>query len=190
MLVLSPRAVERLETYSPPWPMPKVFRLTKGGKLNEGIFRGDTINTPSMLCVEDQLDALRWAEGAGGLDGLIKRADANLAAMAGWVAESHWADFLADVPASRSTTSVCLSFKDAWFTGLPDDRKAPFAKQVASRLASADVAYDIASYRDAPPGLRIWCGATIDTADVEALLPWLDWAYQSAKADETSAVAA
>ena len=190
MLVLSPRAVERLESYSPPWPLPKLFRLTKSGKFNEGIFRGDTINTPSMLCVEDQLDALQWAEEAGGLAGLVKRADANLSAMESWVAESDWAAFLADAPAYRSTTSVCLSFKDAWFSGLPDDRKAPFAKDVASRLESAGVAHDIASYRDAPPGLRIWCGATIDTADVEALLPWLDWAFHSAKADASSAVAA
>ncbi len=189
MLVLSPRAIERLESYTPPWPLPKLFRLTKGGKFNEAIFRGDTINTPSMLCVEDQLDALGWAEQAGGLARLIGRSEANLAAIGNWVAGSDWAAFLADDPAYRSSTSVCLSFKDPWFGGLPADQQAAIAKQVAGALDAAGVAHDIASYRDAPPGLRIWCGATVDTSDVEALLPWLDWAYRSVKAEAASVAA-
>ena len=183
MLALSPRAVERLETYSPPWPIPKVFRLTKDGKLNEGIFRGDTINTPSMLCVEDQLDALRWAESIGGLDALVRRSEANLAALAEWVIQSGWADFLAANADCRSSTSVCLKIIDPWFLALMSDRRAEFAKQLAVRLEAADVAYDVGAYRDAPPGLRIWCGATVETADIVALLPWLDWAYAKVKAE-------
>ncbi|HLY91527.1 MAG TPA: phosphoserine transaminase [Acetobacteraceae bacterium] len=164
MLALSPRAVERLLSYKPDWPLPKVFRLTSGGKLIEGIFKGETINTPSMLCVEDALDGLKWAESVGGLDGLIVRSEANLAAVARWVERTPWADFLAEDPATRSCTSICL--------------KAP--KQVASVLEKEGAAYDIASYRDAPAGLRIWGGATVDTADIEALLPWLDWAHGAA----------
>ena len=164
MLALSPRAVERLLSYKPAWPLPKVFRLTSGGKLIEGIFKGETINTPSMLCVEDALDGLKWAEGVGGLDGLIARSEANLAAVARWVERTPWADFLAEDPATRSCTSICL--------------KAP--KQIASVLEKEGVAYDIASYRDAPAGLRIWGGATVDTADIEALLPWLDWSHEVA----------
>ena len=183
MLVLSPRAVARLETYSPPWPLPKIFRLTKNGKLNEGIFRGDTINTPSMLCVEDQLDALQWAQDIGGLDALFARTQANLAAMTDWVAQSDWADFLAADPAYRSSTSVCLKITDPWFEAMDDDGQRRAAKQVAAELESENVANDIAGYRDAPPGLRIWCGATVDTADVVALLPWLDWAYTAVKAE-------
>ncbi len=181
MLALSPRAVERLETYSPPWPLPKIFRLTEGGRLNEAIFRGDTINTPSMLCVEDQLDALAWAQGIGGLDGLVRRADDNLAAVADWVAESNWIDFLAARAAYRSSTSVCLKISDPWFTALPDKARAATAKAVATRLEAMNIAYDIGAYREAPPGLRIWCGATVETTDLQALLPWLDWAYAEVK---------
>jgi phosphoserine aminotransferase len=177
MLVLSPRAVERLERYAPPWPMPKIFRLTSKGKLNEGIFKGETINTPSMLCVEDQIDALRWGESVGGLKGLIRRSEDNLAAIAAWVERTPWIDFLAKRPEIRSCTSVCLSFVDPWFGGLPPDAQAATAKKVAGLLEAEGVAFDTASYRDAPPGLRIWAGATVERADIEALLPWLDWAY-------------
>jgi phosphoserine aminotransferase len=176
MLALSPRAVERLETYTPPWPLPKIFRLTSKGKLNEGIFKGETINTPSMLCVEDALDGLRWAERIGGLPALIARSEANLAAVAGWVEASDWADFLAEEPDTRSCTSICLKIVAPWFTALPPDGQAKAAKQLASLLEKQGVAYDIGSYRDAPPGLRIWGGATVETADIQALLPWLDWA--------------
>jgi phosphoserine aminotransferase len=176
MLALSPRAVERLETYTPPWPLPKIFRLTSKGKLNEGIFKGETINTPSMLCVEDALDGLRWAERIGGLPALIARSEANLAAVAGWVEASDWADFLAEEPDTRSCTSICLKIVAPWFTALPSDGQAKAAKQLASLLEKQGVAYDIGSYRDAPPGLRIWGGATVETADIQALLPWLDWA--------------
>ncbi len=182
MLILSPRAIERLESHTPPWPMPKVFRLTKGGKLNEGIFKGSTINTPSMLCVEDYLDALAWAEQIGGLDALHARADANLAAVAAWVERTPWVDFLARVPATRSNTSVCLKIVDPAFTALDGDYRAAVPKRVAAPLEAETVAYDVGSYRAAPPGLRIWCGATVDRADVEALLPWLDWAYARAMA--------
>ena len=188
MLVLSPRAVERLESYSPPWPLPKIFRLTKGGKLNEGIFRGETINTPSMLCVEDVLDALDWAERIGGFPAMRARAEGNLAAIADWVERSPWVDFLAADPSVRSCTSVCLSFVDPWFTGLADDGKASVAKQVAALLEEEAVAYDIGGYRDAPPGLRIWAGATVEQDDIEALLPWLDWAYGEVKAAAAKAV--
>ena len=181
MIVLSPRAVERLESYTPPWPMPKLFRLTKKGALAEGVFRGETINTPSMLCVEDILDALSWAESIGGLEGLIARSEANLAAIATWVERSDWAAFLAAVPETRSSTSICLTFADAWFSALPPDNRAGTAKQVAKRLDEEGVAYDIGAYRDAPPGLRIWGGATVEIADIEALLPWLDWAYAEVK---------
>ncbi|MAU52672.1 MAG: phosphoserine transaminase [Roseovarius sp.] len=174
MLVLSPRAVERLESYTPPWPLPKIFRLTKGGKLIEGIFAGETINTPSMLAVEDYLAALDWARSAGGLDGLKARADANLAEIARFVAARDWLAFLASDPATRSNTSVCLRFTDP---RIKDG--AAFARAVARRLEAESVAFDIGAYRDAPPGLRIWCGGTVETADVAALLPWIDWAYQS-----------
>ncbi|MCP3961082.1 MAG: phosphoserine transaminase [bacterium] len=177
MLILSPRAVERLETYTPPWPLPKVFRLTKGGKLSAGIFKGSTINTPSLLCVEDYLDALEWAEGLGGLDALHARADANFAAVAAWVERTPWVDFLAREPATRSNTSVCLKIVDPAFTALAADRRAKVPKQMAALLEAEGVAYDVAGYRAAPPGLRVWCGATIERADVEALLPWLDWAF-------------
>ena len=172
MLVLSPRAVERLESYTPPWPLPKIFRLTKGGKLIEGIFEGATINTPSMLAVEDYLYCLDWARSAGGLKGLIARADANTAAIEAFVADRDWIDFLATDPATRSNTSVCLKFTDPRIID-----GAAFAKAVARRLEGQGVAYDIGAYRDAPPGLRIWCGGTVETSDIEALLPWLDWAF-------------
>jgi len=177
MLALSPRAVARLETHTPPWPLPKLFRLMSKGKLNEGIFRGETINTPSMLCVEDALDGLRWAEGIGGLPLLIARSEANLRAVAEWVARTPWVDFLAEDPATRSCTSICLKIVAPWFTALPPDGQAKAAKQLASALEQQGVAYDIGAYRDAPPGLRIWGGATVETADIAALLPWLDWAY-------------
>jgi phosphoserine aminotransferase len=176
MLALSPRAVERLESYTPPWPLPKIFRLTSKGKLNEGIFKGETINTPSMLCVEDALDGLRWAESIGGLPALIARSEANLAAVAAWVETSDWAQFLAEEPDTRSCTSICLKITAPWFAALPADGQAKAAKQLASLLEKEGVAYDIGSYRDAPPGLRIWGGATVETADIQALLPWLDWA--------------
>jgi len=182
MLVLSPRAVARLESYSPPWPLPKIFRMTKGGKLNEAIFEGETINTPSMMCVEDWLDALQWAKGAGSLEGLVARADANTKALADWVAVTPWIGFLASDPAVRSNTSVCLKFTDPAISSLPLEAQAAFAKNVAALLEKEGVAYDIAYYRDAPPGLRIWCGATVELADVEALTPWIEWAFATAKA--------
>ncbi|UOA33557.1 Phosphoserine aminotransferase [Sulfitobacter sp. DSM 110093] len=174
MLILSPRAVERLENYTPAWPLPKIFRLTKGGKLNEGIFKGETINTPSMLCVEDYLQALDWAKSVGGLKGLIARADANTAAIAEFVKTHDWIDFLATDPATRSNTSVCLKFTD---DRIQDG--AAFAKAIAKRLADEGAALDVGAYRDAPPGLRIWCGGTVETADIEAMLPWLEWAFEA-----------
>lgn len=183
VVVLSPRAVERLETYQPAWPIPKIFRLSQKGKLIEGIFKGDTINTPSMLCVEDALDALIWAESIGGLSGLISRSEANLAAIAKWVEQSNWADFLAEKPETRSCTSICLKIVDAAFASLSAEDQAKFAKKLAKLLEKQQVAYDIAPYRAAPPGLRIWGGATVETADIEALLPWLDWAYATVKAE-------
>jgi phosphoserine aminotransferase len=182
MLILSPRAVERLESYTPPWPMPKIFRLTNGGKIIEGIFVGDTINTPSMLCNEDYLDALHWAKSIGSLQGLIGRADANLKAIADWVAKTDWVDFLARVPETRSNTSVCLQIVDSAVKALPDDKQAAVAKKIAALLDQEGIAYDIDSYRDAPSGLRIWCGATVETSDVKALTHWLDWAFATAKA--------
>lgn len=182
MLILGPRAVERLESHTPAWPLPKIFRLTKGGKLQEGPFKGETINTPSMLCVEDYLDTLDWAQSVGGLKGLIGRSEANLAVIADWVARTPWVDFLARDPATRSCTSVCLSIVDDWFLGLSEADRAAAAKQLVAMLEEDGVAYDIGAYRDAPPGLRIWCGATIETSDVEALTPWLDWAFGEVKA--------
>jgi phosphoserine aminotransferase len=175
MIVLSPRAVERLETYTPPWPLPKIFRLTKAGKLNEGIFRGETINTPSMLCVEDVLDALDWADRIGGLTALIARSSSNLQAVSDWVCQHEWVDFLAEDPSSRSSTSICLKLVG------PDKDTAP--RKIAQLLEAEAIAYDIDGYRDAPPGLRLWGGATIDPQDMQALLPWLDWAYQTVKGD-------
>jgi phosphoserine aminotransferase len=181
MLILSPRAVARLESYKPPWPLPKIFRLTKGGKLNEGIFEGETINTPSMLCVEDYLDALRWAKSVGGLKALIARADANAKAVAAWVVRTPWVDFLARDSAIRSNTSVCLKVIDPVVAALSADAQSAFAKALAGAVEKEGAGYDIAHYRDAPPGLRIWCGASVETSDVEILTQWLDWAFAKTK---------
>jgi phosphoserine aminotransferase len=180
MLILSPRAVERLESYTPPWPLPKIFRLTKAGKINAGIFRGETINTPSMLCVEDYIKALEWAQGAGGLDGLMARADANADALNAWVDRTDWIDNLAVVKATRSNTSVCLKLSASAVSGLSDDDATDLPKKIAKLLETEQVAFDIGAYRDAPAGLRVWCGATVETSDVEALTSWLDWAYAQA----------
>jgi len=187
VLILSPRAVARLESYSPPWPMPKLFRMTKGGKLNAEIFEGSTINTPSMLCVEDYLDALKWAAGIGGLAELKRRADANLAVLEAWAAKTAWVDFLAEDKAIRSNTSVCLKVTDPRVTALSPDAQADFAKKLASVLEKQGVALDVGGYRDAPPGLRIWCGATVDAADLDALTPWLDWAFATVSGELTAA---
>ena len=181
MLILSPRAVARLESYTPPWPLPKIFRMTKGGKLNEGIFQGETINTPSMLCVEDYLDTLEWAKSVGGLPALRARADANARVIADWIERAKWIDFLARDPALRSNTSICLKVVDPAVTRLAPEAQAAFVKGLAAALEKEGVAYDIDAYRDAPPGLRIWCGSTVERADVEALTQWLDWAYAQAK---------
>ncbi|MDO8900392.1 MAG: phosphoserine transaminase [Phenylobacterium sp.] len=183
VLILSPRAVARLESYSPAWPMPKLFRMTKGGKVNLEIFEGATINTPSMLCVEDAIDALKWAERIGGLTEMRRRADANLDVLARWVEKTDWVEFLAADPALRSNTSVCLKVVDPKVTALDEAAQADFAKKLASALEKEAVALDIGGYRDAPPGLRIWCGATVETSDLEALTPWLDWAFESLVAD-------
>jgi phosphoserine aminotransferase len=181
MLILSPRAVARLESHEPAWPMPKIFRMTKGGKLNEGIFVGETINTPSMLCLEDYLDALEWAKSVGGLKALQARADANAKTISDWVARTPWIDFLAADADLRSNTSVCLKVVDPSVARLPAEAQAAFVKSVAAALDKEGVAYDIDAYRDAPPGLRIWCGSTVERSDVEALTLWLDWAYAKAK---------
>lgn len=182
MLVLSPRAVERLEEYTPPWPLPKIFRMKKDGKLIESIFHGSTINTPSMLCVEDAIDGLEWARSIGGLRQLLQRSRSNFKAISTWVAQSDWVEFLAVDPATRSNTSICLTFGAAAgeHFGVEEQRKV--AKQIVTLLDENGVAYDIGSYRDAPPGLRIWGGATIETADIECLLPWLNWAHEQAMA--------
>jgi phosphoserine aminotransferase len=182
MLILSPRAVARLKTHTPPWPMPKIFRMTKGGKLNEAIFAGETINTPSMLCVEDYLDTLQWAKSIGGLKALQARADANTKVIADWVARTSWIDFLTRDPALRSNTSVCLKVVDPAVTRLSAEAQAGFVKEIAAALDKEGVAYDIGAYRDAPPGLRIWCGSTVERSDVEALTLWLDWAHAKVKA--------
>ncbi|WP_193367980.1 phosphoserine transaminase [Pelagibius marinus] len=187
MLALSPRAVERLESYAPAWPLPKIFRLTKGGKLIEGVFKGETINTPSMLAVEDALDALKWAEEIGGLPALIARAEQSLKAVADWVAASDWADFLAATPETRSCTSICLKIVDPWFRSLDPDAQSAAAKRIASLLEEEGVAYDIGGYRDAPVGLRLWGGATVEPSDMAALLPWLDWAYGAVKTEKAAA---
>jgi phosphoserine aminotransferase len=181
MLILSPRAVERLTTYTPPWPLPKIFRLTSNGKLIEGVFAGETINTPSMLCVEDYLDALSWGKSVGGLKGLIARSNANAKVIADWAARTPWIDFLAKDPALRSNTSVCLKVVDPAIMALAPDAQAAFVKALAAALEKEGVAYDIDAYRDAPPGLRIWCGATVEAHDVEALTQWLDWAFAKTK---------
>ncbi|WP_366656988.1 phosphoserine transaminase [Fodinicurvata sp. EGI_FJ10296] len=187
MIVLSPRAVERLESFSPGRPLPKIFRMTKGGKLNEGIFKGETINTPSMLAVEDHLDALRWAESIGGLPALIDRSRANLSAVAEWVERTPWVDFLAADAATRSSTSICLRIVDPAITSLDEKAQGEVPKAITKLLESEGVAYDINGYRDAPPGLRIWGGGTVESTDMKALLPWLDWAYQAVKAEKAKA---
>ena len=179
MLVLSPRAVARLESYVPAWPMPKIFRMTKGGKVSLDIFEGATINTPSMLCVEDYLDALKWGASVGGLNGLVARSNANLKALAEWVAKTPWVEFLAESADIRSNTSVCLKVVDKRVTSLPAEGQAEFAKKLSSLLEKEGVALDAGAYRDAPPGLRLWCGATVDASDVEALTPWMDWAFET-----------
>jgi len=181
MIALSPRAVARLESYTPNWPLPKIFRLTKGSKLIEDIFVGATINTPSMLAVEDQLDALDWAESIGGLPALIKRSEANLAVVADWVEQSSWAEFLCQESQYRSSTSICIGIKDDWFLQLEGDKQASLIKGIVSSLAKDSIAYDVGSYRDAPAGFRIWGGGTVDSENIAALLPWLDWAYQQAR---------
>ena len=182
MLILSPRAVARLENYTPPWPLPKIFRMTKGGKLNAGIFEGETINTPSMLCVEDYIDALNWAKSAGGLKGLIARADANTKVLADWKAKTPWVDFLAKDAAIRSNTSVCMKVIDPAITSLSADAQADFAKKLVAAVEKEGAGYDFAHYRDAPAGLRIWCGATVEAKDVEILTQWIDWAFAETKA--------
>ena len=182
VLILGPRAVERLETYTPAWPLPKIFRMTKGGKLNEGIFEGATINTPSMLCVEDYLDALKWAKSIGGLKTLMKRADENFAVLDKFVKKTPWIEFLAKEPATRSNTSVCFKIVDPAVAKLDAERQAAFAKAIVNRLEKAGVAHDIGAYRDAPSGLRIWAGATIEARDLQALTEWLDWAFKAEKA--------
>lgn len=187
MIVLSPRAVKRLESYTPPWPLPKIFRMTKAGKLIEGLFEGATINTPSLLCVEDYLDALGWAEQLGGLDALIARADANAAVVEAWVKATDWVDYLVAEPVWRSNTSICLKIVDPWFTGQPADIQAATAKAMVTLLEQEGVAFDIGAYRDAPPGLRLWGGATIESSDLDALTPWLDWAYSEIKTEKAAA---
>ncbi|MCH2548541.1 MAG: phosphoserine transaminase [Alphaproteobacteria bacterium] len=183
MLVISPRTAERLVSYEPLWPMPKIFRLTKNGKINEEIFNGSTINTPSMLCVEDQLDALSWARSIGGLPALISRCDKNLNILSEWVSKSDWVEFLAEEKNCRSSTSVCLKIIDPWFRNLSEEKRAKAASSIASLLESEKVAYDINAYRSAPPGLRIWAGATVESENLKALVPWLDWAYLEVKSD-------
>jgi len=187
MLALGPRAVERLESHRPAWPLPKIFRLTKDGKLNEAIFRGETINTPSLLCVEDALDGLAWAESHGGLPALVRHAEDNLALVADWIAESDWAAFLAAEPRARSSTSICLKIVDPWFAGLPDSAQRAAVKALAGLLEAEGVAYDIAAHRDAPPGLRLWGGATVAKQDLAALLPWLDWAFATIRSERRAA---
>jgi phosphoserine aminotransferase len=182
MLVLSPRAVERLETYKPAWPLPKIFRMTKGGKLNAGIFEGETINTPSMLCVEDYLDALAWGKSLGGLTALMARADANTKVLADWKKRTPWIDFLAKDPATLSNTSVCLKVTDPAITSLSADAQSDFAKKLVALVEKENAGFDFAHYRDAPAGLRIWCGATVEAGDVELLTQWIDWAFAETKA--------
>lgn len=190
MLVLSPRAVARLESYTPDRPLPKIFRMTAKGKLNEGIFEGATINTPSMMAVEDCLDALRWVKMVGGLKGTIKRTEENYKAIENWVSKTGWIEFLAEKPETSSKTSVCLKITDPWFAALPDADKEPFIKAMTKLLEKEGAGYDIAGYRDAPAGLRIWCGATVETADVQALIPWIEWSFAKAKADAQAQKAA
>ncbi|HVC52544.1 MAG TPA: phosphoserine transaminase [Stellaceae bacterium] len=178
MIALGPRAVERLESYTPPWPLPKLFRMTAKGKLIEGLFRGETINTPSMLCIEDALDSLRWAESIGGIEGCVARAEANLAVVEAWVARTPWIEFLAEDPATRSCTSPCLMITDRWFRSLPPEERFTTSRRMLARLDKEGVGYDLATHRASPPGIRIWTGATVERDDVEALMPWLDWAWE------------
>lgn len=187
MLALSPKAIERLQTYQPAWPLPKIFQLTRKGALNAEIFEGSTINTPSMLCVEDALDGLKWAEEIGGLPALLARSQANLQAVADWVAAAPWVDFLAEREDTRSCTSICLKIVDAWYQSLTAEEQAAGAKRIVSMLEQEGVAYDVGAYRDAPPGLRLWGGATVETADLQALFPWLDWAFHTLKEDKAQA---
>ncbi len=187
MLALSPRAVERLESYRPPWPLPKIFRLTMDGKLIEDVFEGVTLNTPSMLCVEDAIDTLTWAGEVGGLTALIARSEANLAVVVDWVAARDWVDFLAEDPATRSSTSICLRIADPWFQGLPEEEQQATVKRMVALIEEAEAGYDLGSHRDAPPGLRIWGGATVERGDLEALLPWLDWAFFEVRAGQAAA---
>ncbi len=187
MLALSPRAVERLESYRPPWPLPKIFRLTMDGKLIEDVFEGVTLNTPSMLCVEDAIDTLTWAGEVGGLTALIARSEANLAVVVDWVAARDWVDFLAEDPATRSSTSICLRITDPWFQGLPVEEQQATVKRMVALIEEAEAGYDLGSHRDAPPGLRIWGGATVERGDLEALLPWLDWAFFEVRAGQAAA---
>jgi phosphoserine aminotransferase len=189
VLILSPRAVERLETYKPAWPLPKIFRMTKGGKLMEDIFEGATINTVSMLCIEDAVDAMEWGKTVGGLKGMQARANANFKVLNDWVQKTDWVDFLAQIPEQRSNTSVCLVIADAAIKLLDDDAQAAFAKAIVSRLDKAGAAYDIGGYRDAPTGLRIWAGSTVETSDLQALTGWLDWAFAAEKAALSKAAA-
>jgi phosphoserine aminotransferase len=183
IIILSPRAVERLESHNPAWPMPKIFRMTKGGKLIDGIFRGETINTPSMLVVEDAIDALKWAEDIGGLEGLLKRTRQNRAHLDEWLAKSDWAADLSEKPETASNTSMCIKIIDPWALSLPVEKQAALPKRISQMLEAEEIAMDINGYRDAPPGLRIWGGATVEPSDVKALLPWLDWAYETVKAE-------
>lgn len=187
MLILSPRAVARLESHKPAWPMPKIFRMTKDGKIDDSIFEGATINTPSMLCVEDAVDSLDWAAKIGGLPAMIKRSQDNLAALTAWVEKTDWVDFLASDPKIRSNTSVCLKIVDPWFTGQSEKDQAAIAKNIAAILEKENAGFDVDGYRDAPPGLRIWCGATVEASDLKALTPWLDWAYAQVKAGAAKA---
>ena len=187
MIALSPRAVERLESYTPAWPLPKIFQLTKGGKLVEGIFQGETINTPSMLCVEDALDGLKWGEHIGGLKALLARSLANLHAIEQWAAQAAWIGFLAERPETRSNTSVCLKITDPWYASLSADEQQKGVNKIASLLEAEGVAYDLGAHRDAPPSLRIWAGSTVETNDLKALFPWLDWAWAELKSSATKA---
>jgi len=187
MIALSPRAVKRLESYTPAWPLPKIFQMTKGGKLAVGIFEGETINTPSMLCVEDALDGLKWGEQIGGLKALVGRSEANLKAIEDWSAQAGWIGFLAEKTETRSNTSVCLKITDPWYAGLSAEEQEKGAKKIASLLETEGVAFDIGAYRDAPAGLRIWAGATVETSDLKALFPWLDWAWNEVKTSATKA---
>lgn len=187
MIILSARAVDRLESHQPPWPMPKVFRLTNGGKLNAGLFAGETINTPSMMCVEDALDALNWADKIGGVSAMIARSQANLARIEAWIETAPWAEFLATDPRTRSCTSVCLKIVDPWFVGLDDEKRWNVVRGMVARLDAEGVAFDINGHREAPPGLRIWAGATVEAGDLEALMPWLDWSFDATKAELAAA---